>query len=337
MTVPVSRSDLPGLGVVHRPRSRARHLTGLALTGIATGLAAPLARRSLVRLGAMDVANHRSSHTDPVPRGGGLAALVGCAVGMTVLGRATPRSLVGLGMLATAGFADDLRSKRGGVPASHRLAAQITAGTLLAGPGGQPWASLGGALTTTGVVNVVNFMDGINGISGMTAVVWGLNAMAGPVPDTAAVGALAAGAGLGFLPWNVPRAQLFLGDVGSYLFGGLMATGMLSSLGKAGRLRGAIAVGAPLLPYAADAAQALIRHRLAGGSLTEPHRDHVYQRLVDEHRLTHVQVAGAHAGVAALNAIAWRRCPAPVALATSGAVCAGWIALPDVLRRKDSV
>ena len=63
-------------------------------------------------------------------------------------------------------------------------------------------------------------MDGVNGISGGHALVGGIAyallglwlsneflAMAG---TTVAAGALA------FLPWNVPRARVFLGDAGSY-------------------------------------------------------------------------------------------------------------------------
>jgi UDP-N-acetylmuramyl pentapeptide phosphotransferase/UDP-N-acetylglucosamine-1-phosphate transferase len=37
------------------------------------------------------------------------------------------------------------------------------------------------------------------------------------------IGAVTAGAALGFLPWNFPKARFFMGAVGSYFSGGWLA------------------------------------------------------------------------------------------------------------------
>lgn len=77
------------------------------------------------------------------------------------------------------------------------------------------------------LVNVVNFMDGINGITALTTAVWGMNAVAtGVRSDNDHVmlfGAAAGGAALGFLPHNLRRDRMFLGDVGSYVIGATIA------------------------------------------------------------------------------------------------------------------
>lgn len=266
----------------------------LTLTAATTAVVGAPVRKWLVQRGRLDIPNHRSSHRDPVPRGGGIAALLGAST--TVLVTRTPvrpRLAIAVLGLATLGWLDDVT---GHVPVAARLTGQVGAGAFALSRDllDVPIA----AITTTVVVNVFNFMDGINGISGLTAVVWGVNALhVGAKEDSklATVGALTAGAGLGFLPLNVPSAQLFLGDVGSYAFGGVMAAGILSRPTLITRLQTA----APLLPYAVDTAQALVRRQMKGRPLTEAHRDHVYQILVDA-GYSHTQVATLHAIFAAL-------------------------------------
>lgn len=78
-----------------------------------------------------------------------------------------------------------------------------------------------------GVANAVNLIDGFNGLAGGVSVMalMALGAVAYFVGDhmlfaTAMIGA---GAVAGFLIWNYPRAQIFLGDGGAYLIGFMIA------------------------------------------------------------------------------------------------------------------
>lgn len=275
---------------------------GLVSVGT-TFLAAPIVRALLIRSGSMDVPNHRSSHDTPIPRGGGIACLLGVGAGVLTVGQESglSRRVVGgvLG-LALLGLADD---QLGHVHHNVRIAGQVLAGLAFAESAG---SALPAAAGTVSVVNVVNFMDGINGMSGATAVSWGLSTIiAGREAQDSTLqtlGAITAGTGLGFLPWNAPHAKMFLGDVGSYLLGGLMAAGASSAFD---RPRLALRVAAPLLPYGLDAAQALVLRARDGKQLTEAHRDHSYQQLVDRHGLSHTQAALAHAAAASLIACAW--------------------------------
>ncbi len=77
-----------------------------------------------------------------------------------------------------------------------------------------------------GTANFYNFMDGINGIAGISGAV-GFGLLAFVTYNTQSeIGLLAACMALtclGFLPFNLPRARVFMGDVGSILLGSVFA------------------------------------------------------------------------------------------------------------------
>lgn len=296
-----------------------RRLKALTTAATVTYCAAPLVRRLLLRVGVLDIPNHRSSHTTTVPRGGGIAALAGVSAGILAAGsdKSSLRSFAPVAILSAVGYLDDVTTQRGGLPASARMATQIAVGAFA--DKGTLRQQVTGSLVLPGVVNVFNFMDGINGISALTSIVWGLNAQSASSQETQFIGALTAGAASGFLPWNAPTAKLFLGDTGSYLFGGLIALGILRSRGNRGRLVEQVRVAAPLFPYVADAAQAIVARRLRHEQLTEAHRDHVYQRLVDTTSYSHLHVASVHAITAIAVAATWHKLkPAPAVATTAG-------------------
>ena len=149
-------------------------------------------------------------------------------------------------------------------------------------------------------------MDGINGITSLNVGLWGLTALVvgltNDIGDLVVIGAVVAGATLGFLPWNAPVAKLFLGDVGSYLLGGLVSAGIL--LGVAHGAPIALLV-APLSLYAIDTGSVLVKRLLKGNPLLEAHRDHVYQRLVGRAGISHIMVASFTAALAMVITLAW--------------------------------
>lgn len=255
----------------------------LGASVLLTGLAVPLLRRARF----LDVPNQRSSHAVVTPRGGGAAVMVAVVLGVVVgaVVQAWPLVLVAL-VLALVGLADDARS----LPARVRLGAQLLLGVALCtwvaayvGTGGLPGVvfAVVGVFGVVAYVNAFNFMDGVNGISALNALLAGTwFAWLGHEYDLAAVTLVAsalAGAALGFLPWNAPRAQLFLGDVGSYGIGALVAGLAVLSLGGGAPVAWATA---PLLVYLADTGWVILRRARRGAPLAEAHREHVYQRLV---------------------------------------------------------
>lgn len=293
----------------------------------ATSIAAPLVRAHLVSRRLLDLPNHRSSHTTPTPRGGGFACLVGLTVAALVaatLGLDVPWSVVGAAIaLSIVGLADD----RLQLPAVHRLLIQTAVGGLLGALIDPSLFGVAlGVVIVPLLVNTVNFMDGINGITALTLGVWGvITAIGGHVygvPALTFLGATTAGSSLGFLPWNAPRAKMFLGDIGSYLLGALAAGGILT----AAHVRSpAILVMAPLGIYVLDVGITLVRRAFLRQPLTQAHREHIYQRLVTELHVPHIVAACWVAMLSLAMALAFWTGLSPVNLTIGTAIGATYL------------
>lgn len=305
-------------------------MTSAVVALLVTAGLAPLVRSLMLRQGIIDVPNHRSSHTEPTPRGGGWACILGVVVaaGVAALRDVTVPwwVLAAALVLGMVGFLDDRRS----LPAWVRLGAQVSTGALVGASVAGPLGALVGAVLYPTAVNVVNFMDGINGITAMTIGVWGVTAfLVGQnenLSGLSLVGGLTAGVALGFLPWNAPIARLFLGDVGSYLLGGLVAGGIL--LGWQGDAPVLVLV-APLAVYLVDTATTLVSRARRREALLEAHRSHVYQRLTSGARpIPHALIATYAALMAAAITLACAFLPAGVAISVSVVVLGLYLASP---------
>jgi UDP-N-acetylmuramyl pentapeptide phosphotransferase/UDP-N-acetylglucosamine-1-phosphate transferase len=255
-------------------------------------LAEPLTIALLRRLAVLDVPGGRSSHTVPTPRGGGAPLAAGLLAAAALAGGPDPGQarlamLLAVGFFGLLGLLDDLR----GLPAVTRLVLQLAGAAPVAGllvsrlalpAAALPAAALAIAIWLAGFVNAVNFMDGVNGICGAHAVVGGvaygcLAAARHDGFDAAAGLALAAGAAA-FLPWNALRARVFLGDVGSYSIGAVLAVLAVRLLLLGVPVE---AVAGPAALYLADVGWTLHRRIRRGERWLEAHRTHVYQRWCD--------------------------------------------------------
>jgi Fuc2NAc and GlcNAc transferase len=255
-------------------------------------------RRLALRVGIVDTPNARSSHTQPTPIGGGVAVVLTFLAGLAIL---TARDRVptelfiamagGGGALALVGFIDDFRGLAAGVRALVQFAAAtwglywlggmpaIQLGPFLVD---QPWAlNAFGAVGMVWIINLYNFMDGTDGLAGSEAVFvalcgGGLLLWSGHLHLASAALLLAAATG-GFLYWNLPRARIFLGDVGSVFIGFVLCLFLV---------QGAIETDASIWPwllllgaFIVDATVTLVRRIWLGAKWHEAHRSHAYQRL----------------------------------------------------------
>lgn len=283
-------------------------MPAFVLALVVAAVVTPGVRSLLIRQDLLDHPNHRSSHTVPTPRGGGIAVALAAAIATLTFG-ASAETFVLVSAAATlgaVGFVDDRRS----LGATTRLIAQVvvptaaiawlvarepSVGALVAGCVGVVWC--------VGYVNAFNFMDGINGISGTQAAVAGvmLAALSADVPEDAmkVAGWAVAGAAVGFLPFNV-RGRIFLGDVGSYFLGAWLSLLAILVISEGAS---AVVVAAPFLLYLADTSVVLIRRAMRGDPLTEAHREHAYQRLVQA-GWSHVAVAALCAAISTVCSVA---------------------------------
>lgn len=315
---------------------------------LALGLVS-VVRPILTYLGAIDVPNHRSSHTAPITRGAGIAlaaTLIVAIVSMSMWGPSFDGSILLSTCFATAilasivGAVEDIR----GVTARSRFLLQLAvglAGTIilvtLTGMGW--WWVPVGTFAIASYINVANFMDGINGISGLHGlVVGGIFSLVGSLTGETWLtisGLLLAAVFTAFLPSNLVPNRMFLGDVGSYLLGCAVAV-----LAFAAFLSGInpITLAGPLVIYVADVGSTLFRRIKAGERWLEAHRSHVYQRLTN-HSLSHVTVAlivsmfSLAAGLAGLLALGWDVAGSIAAVVIMGCLAVGYLLTPPLAVR----
>jgi len=243
----------------------------------------PVATRALSVRGVLDVPNERSSHARTTVRGGGL--VTGAAIAIALVIGASPVSVAIAACVAAAAIVGGVEDFRG-VSVLLRLVTQLAIGVgfLLATSHAAPVPLLALPVVLAFVVsytNAFNFMDGINGVSAVTAAICGATFLAFAhrlgADDLALVGGAIAASAVAFLPFNFPSARVFLGDSGSYSFG--MAIACASVLAWRAGIR-LDAVLAPLAVYLADTSAAIVRRATRRERVSTPHREHVYQRLV---------------------------------------------------------
>jgi UDP-N-acetylmuramyl pentapeptide phosphotransferase/UDP-N-acetylglucosamine-1-phosphate transferase len=249
-----------------------------------------------IRLSLMDYPNERSSHNTVTPKGGGigiLAAFLFCSLYTKIScwfwAPAASVSMIGL-------FADRFE-----ILPQPRLIIQFVAGIItVIGIGRLNLSGINEIILIlfftfyiVGTGNYYNFMDGINGIAGITGLVGfgllGWFASAGDAdPQIITLCVCLSFACLGFLPFNMPRATVFMGDVGSILLGFVFA-GIVVYLSR--DLLNFICMAGFLFPFYADELTTVMVRLKDGEKLSKPHRRHFYQILANEYGIPHWKVS----------------------------------------------
>ena len=132
-------------------------------------------------------------------------------------------------------------------------------------------------------INFVNFMDGINGlvVGLMILIPAGVLCVApGVIPPTKYMACVLGGAAGGFLPFNFPRAKMFLGDVGSITLGFNSAVILLWIISSGSEKSGSWIVVLIPMYFFVEGVWAILRRMIKGEKWWRPHREHFYQRLV---------------------------------------------------------
>ncbi len=263
---------------------------------VLSGLAAWYARRS----GLLDHPGERHSHSLATPRGGGAGLVAAFLVSVLVMaGPDTSGSwlfciMPGMAVIAILGAWDDHRSLSVRIRLFIQLAVSMGLVWYAANAGWLEGAIpmvLGGFFVVW-MTNLYNFMDGSNGMAALQGVFAGLvlaflfhAAGDGYFSD---ISLLLAACCAGFLPWNSGRAKVFLGDVGSLALGFVFASLLVYGAGT-GAFGIPVAVLVMLL-FLTDATLTLAARVIRRERWYNPHRQHLYQRLI-AHGWTHGRVA----------------------------------------------
>ena len=305
------------------------YLIVLAVSLGTTLVLTPWVRRLAVRLGAVVAPDSRRVHERPTPTLGGLAMYAGFLAGMgtatlvpqfdpVFAGSSEPLGVVlGATIILVVGAVDDVRE----VSPPAKVAGQVLAASVLSLLGvtmlffripfgdylslSPDMAPLVTVLWVVGMANAVNLIDGLDGLAaGTVAIAAGAFALysdylfeqdllGNSIAPLLAV--LALGMCLGFLPYNIHPARIFMGDGGAMLLGLLMACSTLLVGGKtvedasgstfffyAPLLIPFVIMGVPVL----DTAFAVVRRASRRTSPAAADKEHLHHRLM---RLGHGQ------------------------------------------------
>lgn len=291
-----------------------------------TFVCTPIVRAVSLRRGWVVEPDERRVHERVTPDVGGMAMLAGLLVAMLVAWRmdrfhevfttTEPLAIVLAGVVMyTVGFVDDLRE----VSAPAKVAGMVLASSCLFLLGVQilnvklPFLDLTyipddlSPLITTlwviGMANAVNLIDGLDGLAaGIVAIgsatffayAYDLIGDGSGYLDPSSSGPLVAivvcGLCVGFLPWNVHPARIFMGDGGALLLGVLMASSTVVVGGQSGDsvARGQtyfffaplfiplVILGVPVV----DTVWAIIRRATRRAGLATADKDHLHHRLM---------------------------------------------------------
>lgn len=252
----------------------------------------------------LDIPNKRSSHSEPIPRGGGVVivaltlgglffyqVLGGYGSWTVFLGFATGAALV-----SGVSWVDDVHSLPAGIRfAIHSLAAVSGIASLgywhtLSCPGFGPiqlghWGLPLTFFWIVGLTNAYNFMDGIDGIAAGQATVgglwWLIFGWLYTQPLVMVLGLLLACSSIGFLGHNWPPARIFMGDVGSAFLGYTFAILPLMANYSMGGTWDSSFLAVILLnwPFLLDTSFTFLRRLFRGENVFCAHRTHIYQRM----------------------------------------------------------
>lgn len=251
------------------------------------------------KLSLLDRPNERSSHCRPTPKGGGVGILAAFSIVAIATGAPLWLWVPLSGLSLMAGYGDRVE-----LSARSRLFAQLGLIALFVLGTRQPSYScylcfpliLFWIVFIAGTANFYNFMDGINGIAGITGAV-GFSLLAFYIRSLgahAALGSLSlcmAFSCLGFLPFNTPKAKVFMGDIGSILLGAVFA-GVVYMESRT--FLHFFCMASFLFPFYADELTTMYIRLKDGENLTTPHRRHLYQLLVNELGYAHWKISVAY-------------------------------------------
>ncbi len=279
-------------------------LVALTAAAAISFLTTPLVKSLAYRVGAIDVPkDNRRMHKTPIPRLGGLAIFIAFLLTTLIfadIDRQIRGILLGAVMIVVLGVLDDILTLK----ALPKLFVQIAAAAMAVYHGcviqffsnpnvfsNATYISLGWLsvpvtiIWIVAITNAVNFIDGLDGLAvGVSAIsTAALVVIALLVQELNIAVILIAlfGACLGFIPYNMNPAKIFMGDTGSTFLGYILATLSVTGLFK---LYAIISFAVPFLILGLpifDICFAFLRRIAKGQNPMTADRGHVHHRLID--------------------------------------------------------
>ncbi len=276
----------------------------LVVACVASFFSTPMVKSLAYKVGAIDVPkDNRRMHKTPIPRLGGLAIFLAFLLATLLfaeISREVRGILLGAVLIVILGVLDDSMALR----ALPKFLVQIAAAIVVVAHGcsiqflSNPnvfsdylyldlgWLS--GPLTVLWIVaitNAVNFIDGLDGLAAgvsaiSTATLLVIALMLSEFNVAIILAALLGGC-LGFLPYNMNPAKIFMGDTGATFLGFILACLSVQGLFK---FYAIISFAVPFLILGVpifDICFAVLRRVIHGQNPMKADRGHVHHRLID--------------------------------------------------------
>ena len=280
-------------------------IAAFAVAAVLSYFFTPPVKNFAHKVGAIDVPKDaRRMHKKPIPRLGGLAIYGGFLCSILIFGQLDETMLcvlLGAAIIVALGIFDDVLA----LGAKLKFVVQIVAAAIPVCIGDlqiglftnlnplsdTPFVHLGilavpvTIIWIVGITNAVNLIDGLDGLAVGVSSIAAITMLAGALltgnlPIAITMAALA-GACIGFMPYNLNPAKIFMGDTGSTFLGYMLATVSIMGLFK---FYAVISFAVPFLILGLpifDTANAIIRRVAAGRSPMSPDRGHVHHKLID--------------------------------------------------------
>ena len=281
-------------------------IAAFAVAAVLSYFFTPPVKNFAHKVGAIDVPKDaRRMHKKPIPRLGGLAIYGGFLCSILIFGQLDETMLcvlLGAAIIVALGIFDDVLA----LGAKLKFVVQIVAAAIPVCIGDlqiglftnlnplsdTPFVHLGilavpvTIIWIVGITNAVNLIDGLDGLAVGVSSIAAITMLAvalltGNMPIAITMAALA-GACIGFMPYNLNPAKIFMGDTGSTFLGYMLATVSIMGLFK---FYAVISFAVPFLilglPDFRYSVNAIIRRVAAGRSPMSPDRGHVHHKLID--------------------------------------------------------
>ncbi len=250
-----------------------------------------------VKFNILDKPNHRSSHTKPTIRGGGVLFYLAVLLFFIKSDFNFPYFFIGLSLIAIISFVDDLVSLSSKLRLIFQLIAVVFICIQLSVFSSYGWlVALPVILMGIAFMNIYNFMDGINGITGLYSIsyligIYLINYNEKIIENSLLFYLFISIVIFGYYNFR-KKARFFAGDIGSisiattFFFIGLMFFLKLNS---------------PLVlllfaVYGVDSLVTMVYRKIVlKENIMEAHRHHIYQKLTDKFKLSHMTISSIYA------------------------------------------
>ena len=263
----------------------------------------PIVRVIAFKIGAVDdpKRNNRTVHDVPTPRLGGLAVFFSFVISVFLfygVSKFILSMIAGASLLIVVGILDDVFPDK--LRAVFKFLVQVAAAGLVVWQGGvlverisifNTYIQFGifsiplTILWIVGLINAINLIDGLDGLSCGISTISAVSLLIVTILlgefQIALLIAILVGACVGFLPFNVNPAKIFIGDTGATFLGFVLAVISIQGLFKTQAVITYIIpfliLGVPIF----DTTFVMVRRILSGRHPFSADRGHLHHRLVD--------------------------------------------------------